>query len=69
MEAACKFYVMIAVTVGTILLSLPQADANGLVAHASSLAVLLYLIYYCSFCMVKMVGLLVDYVLGAPVHR
>ena len=42
MAAACKYHVMVAVTVGTILLSLPQADAHELVVHASSIAALFY---------------------------
>ena len=41
MAAAWRYNVMVAVTVATILLSLPQADAHTLVVHASSLAALI----------------------------
>ena len=42
MAAACKYRVVVlAVTVGTILLSMLQADAHSLVMHACSMAALL----------------------------
>ena len=57
MAGACKYFVMVAVTAGAIVLSLPQADANQLVVHASNIAALL--LYYISmmingnFCMLE----------------